>query len=145
MRKCGDCKECCTTLDHSVTPYDTPCPHECRKGCGIYADRPDDCQSFRCSWLDGHLPRKDRPDLSGLIVGMELTRLGPTVVLYETRDGAANRGRGVGLCNMAGEHATRQGIPCFLRRHPVGFAALNQKALYGAVDLIREEIGDEDD
>jgi hypothetical protein len=54
-KSCGDCGLCCKLL--GVAPIDKPagqwCAHYSRKGgCGIYAQRPAPCASFRCLWLD---------------------------------------------------------------------------------------------
>lgn len=107
MRSCGDCTECCTVMGHDLSEKRVRCEHEQRRGCGIYDTRPTVCRTFRCAWLAGKLPRKDRPDLSGLIVAFEDTGAGMTLMAYETRSGAHRRGRGASLMqrlvSMAGE------------------------------------------
>lgn len=70
MRTCGECQTCCTTI--SVTdigkPKHTRCPSQCAAGCAIYASRPQSCQTYKCSWLEGHGRLADRPDKSGIIM-----------------------------------------------------------------------------
>jgi carbon storage regulator CsrA len=41
---------------------DEACRHLCRKGCGIYSERPGACRDFTCAWLNGLLGPADRPD-----------------------------------------------------------------------------------
>ena len=85
-RKCGDCKACCTTIGVAEInkPKDTPCPNLCRKGCKIYADRPDSCQTWVCGWLQGIGSHKHRPDRSGVIAWIEHeTTYGTAVILAE--------------------------------------------------------------
>ena len=62
----------------------TRCPHQCAVGCGIHAERPEECREFDCLWLEGHGPEGDRPDLSGVIAWSS----GDTGAhLFETRAG----------------------------------------------------------
>jgi hypothetical protein len=50
-------------------PANTPCPHLCGTGCGIYETRPPVCQQFLCGWrLFPELTDDWRPDLSGVLV-----------------------------------------------------------------------------
>ena len=97
MRRCGDCKECCTAMNHTHSARGVACQYECSTGCSIYQSRPDDCRGFACVWLEGQLPRKDRPDLSGIMVIREATEFGLTTMVHETREGASKRGRGASL------------------------------------------------
>lgn len=53
-RQCGDCTLCCKVM--AIEQLDKPanvwCPHcNPKRGCAIYANRPDECRSFRCLWL----------------------------------------------------------------------------------------------
>jgi len=48
------CNLCCKLI--GVKPIQKPayrmCAHACKgSGCGIYEDRPDDCKTFECLWL----------------------------------------------------------------------------------------------
>lgn len=69
-RVCGECQACCTTI--SVTdinkPKHTRCPNQCAAGCAIYDSRPQSCQTYKCSWLEGLGRVADRPDKSGIIM-----------------------------------------------------------------------------
>lgn len=76
-------------------PARTPCPHECRAGCGIYADRPEPCRVFQCGWLaaqdwepEARLPRAMRPDLSGVV--LEVNSVG-YIVAHSDRLGSWRR------------------------------------------------------
>lgn len=54
-RSCGECSLCCKIL--GIAALDKPggkwCSH-CRpgRGCTIYEERPEECHTFRCLWLD---------------------------------------------------------------------------------------------
>jgi hypothetical protein len=63
-RKCGACRICCVVLDVEALnkKQDEACRHLCRKGCGIYSERPGACRDFTCAWLNGLLGPADRPD-----------------------------------------------------------------------------------
>lgn len=67
---CGTCTMCCRVM--AVTelkkPKNTQCEHcSIGVGCRIYHDRPDNCRSFRCIWLQTQalanaMPLNQRPD-----------------------------------------------------------------------------------
>lgn len=86
-RKCGRCTECCTAMgvveidkDHGVK-----CEHVGRRGCSIYAKRPDSCRLFKCGWLDGYGANADRPDKIGLVLSSQEGVHGePIVKAYRT-------------------------------------------------------------
>ncbi len=66
--RCGECTECCEyeqVIELRKAP-DTPCPHCAGGGCKIYEDRPLECKVFYCGWRMFGLPKKDRPDRSGV-------------------------------------------------------------------------------
>ena len=72
-RRCDSCTVCCTELKIETAefrkPANTPCPHLCATGCGIYETRPPVCQQFLCGWrLFPELTDDWRPDLSGVLV-----------------------------------------------------------------------------
>ena len=97
-RSCGGCTECCTAL--AVKSLDKPdgvkCVHLVADGCGIYANRPDDCRAFMCLWLTRESTTdRDRPDRCGVVlsatspkepVNQALQVL--TVLAVESRPGA---------------------------------------------------------
>ena len=74
-RPCGDCLVCCEVLAVPALskPAVTRCGHQCPGGCAVYADRPPVCRGFSCSWAVGDplLPRRARPDQSGVMVWWE--------------------------------------------------------------------------
>jgi hypothetical protein len=75
--QCGSCTACCSTVavkelnllpwhrcGHLRDPW-----HKDGPGCGIYADRPYSCRSWRCVWLqDDTWPDDYRPDRLGAVV-----------------------------------------------------------------------------
>ena len=71
---CGRCHVCCDAP--SVEAFDKPCWKLCqhaRKGrfgaCSIYEDRPEECRTFSCAWLDNHdMPDEFRPDRCGIML-----------------------------------------------------------------------------
>ena len=72
-RRCDSCTVCCTELKIEAPQLrkaaNTPCPHLCGTGCGIYETRPPVCQQFLCGWrLFAELTDDWRPDLSGVLV-----------------------------------------------------------------------------
>jgi hypothetical protein len=82
-RSCGDCTACCTTLALAALnkPINVRCQHVCTAGCGIYNDRPEACQNYRCAWHLGLLPEKFRPDQSGIVWSFESTAAGQPTIL----------------------------------------------------------------
>lgn len=76
-RRCGTCTACCTAnaVAEIGKAAGAACPHRSldsnRPGCGIYAERPTGCQTFRCVWLDGVGPDKHRPDRIGVVIGVQ--------------------------------------------------------------------------
>lgn len=92
MRTCGGCTACCFT--HSVMvgsrkkPSETWCTHcECG-GCAIYKERPHGCQTFTCLWLQGEIEEARRPDVSGVVMTMQVGGyFKKTVCVYETASG----------------------------------------------------------
>lgn len=67
---CGDCKECCTALPvvELNKPMGVRCDHVCENGCGVYANRPESCQTFLCMWLQmPEVKLELRPDKCGVI------------------------------------------------------------------------------
>lgn len=73
-RACGRCHECCihTPVEAFNKRAGVPCLHlnvlqECGS-CGIYAERPSACATYRCSWLDGNLDEELKPDACGILL-----------------------------------------------------------------------------
>lgn len=69
QRKCGKCTACCTVIGVSSLekPPNSVCEHECGKGCRIYTERPEQCASYTCLWLEGWLESRHKPHRFGLI------------------------------------------------------------------------------
>jgi hypothetical protein len=71
-RTCGECQACCELpmVVPLKKPMFTRCANQCAEGCAIYAERPEPCRDFACSWLRGDalLGDDDRPDTLGLLV-----------------------------------------------------------------------------
>jgi len=96
-RHCGACTACCTHLPIPAgevaagsKPAGIPCPLLGPDGCRSYADRPELCARFRCTWLaDEDWPDGWRPDRSGLMCLREEIDAGlPAAVVYEITPGA---------------------------------------------------------
>ena len=97
MRRCGGCRACCST--NGIVELDKPprrkCPHECSKGCAIYAERPQSCRDYACLWLLGHGEDWERPDKIGVLVEeREGQPLGVQYFAKETRARKAKSARG---------------------------------------------------
>ena len=90
-RTCGGCTACCKT--HGVAELKkqggTICPHcNIGSGCRIYEERPESCQVFRCSWLQGLGLDEYRPDKTGVVPEhVETPGLGIVIFLYEVTGG----------------------------------------------------------
>lgn len=71
-KPCGDCSLCCKVMDVAVMqkPMGFWC-RQFRKGarCTIYADRPQVCQDYQCTWtLADPLGEEWRPDRAGFVL-----------------------------------------------------------------------------
>lgn len=77
-RQCGDCAVCCVELEIDEPKLrkaaETPCPHLCSEGCGIYAERPDTCASWHCGWRLLNVGEGLRPDRAGVLMIPEISR-----------------------------------------------------------------------
>lgn len=78
-RTCGSCTLCCTVFKIEESGVEYKAAFErcanlragcSTKACAIYTERPDQCASFRCLWLDGMGPAAMRPDRSGVVLVM---------------------------------------------------------------------------
>lgn len=92
-RSCDGCTACCKT--HAVTElYKSEgegCVYcEVGKGCRIYAGRPKGCRDFECSLLNQRLPLLEahRPDRLRVVFDLQISDLGPVLVMYEVTAGA---------------------------------------------------------
>lgn len=101
-RKCGSCSACCTTLAVAGLgkPAYTKCAHvkQGTRSCKIYDQRPGECQSYDCGWLQGFGTNAMKPDECGVVITMEMTRLGRTFLLMEVWKGATKHGSVVAEC-----------------------------------------------
>jgi hypothetical protein len=71
-KECGGCTMCCKvlTVRELAKPAGKWCAH-CKpgQGCGIYAERPQECRRFLCQWtLQSDLGPEWRPDRSKLVL-----------------------------------------------------------------------------
>jgi hypothetical protein len=76
-RACGGCTVCCEVLAIDTPGFAKPagslCVHSRGGGCGIHATRPDVCRAWYCGWRrSADLPEDARPDLSGLLVTLDI-------------------------------------------------------------------------
>lgn len=82
---CGDCKACCTVL--GVVELEKPmfqtCSKVCKTGCSIYQNRPKECQTYECFYFKNHQNIELRPDKLGVIIDIQQTKLGLTIVARE--------------------------------------------------------------
>lgn len=86
-RTCGPCTVCCTLQgvkdgmpDGKPKPPAEPCRFlatgEC-SGCSIYEQRPEECRTYTCLWLDGFGRLGDRPDRIGVMFEIQHTGTPP--------------------------------------------------------------------
>jgi hypothetical protein len=114
QRTCGSCGLCCklVAVEELGKPAHQWCEHFAPgKGCGIYADRPGECRTFRCLWLmRPQLGEEWRPNRSRMVLyfSHDGTHLIANVdpahpgvwrhsPYYETLHGWAKRGAGPGM------------------------------------------------
>ncbi|QOZ26500.1 MULTISPECIES: YkgJ family cysteine cluster protein [Bradyrhizobium] len=70
VRQCGTCTLCCKVLEVTDLgkPVNTACKHIMSGGgCEIYAQRPRQCRTFSCAWLQGHFDDDWFPEKSGIV------------------------------------------------------------------------------
>jgi len=113
-RSCGACNACCVVLNIEEPLFKkagVPCENLIQiggvNGCGIYAERPPVCSTFRCLWLGPepvdamprHLLLRDdeRPDVCGLLIGPTSLKSNffkatgiMLIAAYEVRPGGAS-------------------------------------------------------
>lgn len=78
-RTCGGCTACCDVLKIDTPefqkPAGTPCIHRSVDGCSIHSERPDICRAWFCGWRRiSAMPADARPDLSGLMISLDIMR-----------------------------------------------------------------------
>lgn len=71
MNSCGTCTLCCRLL--AVETLSKPQGEWCKHctpgvGCGIYAERPEQCRIFDCLWLQTDMAAVLRPDRSHVVL-----------------------------------------------------------------------------
>lgn len=94
---CKGCIECCTAL--AVPELNKKALERCvymtETGCSIYATRPNSCRAYMCMWRYGLLTKKDKPNISGIIVEARTpaAKIGAESVLVarELREGAGEK------------------------------------------------------
>jgi len=78
VRQCGSCTLCCKVLEITdlKKPTNTACHHiMAGGGCNIYSERPRQCRTFACAWLQGHLDDDWFPESSGMVPHFSLDAL----------------------------------------------------------------------
>ncbi len=95
-------------------PCHTTCIHQTGRGCAIYNERPAECKTYKCVWLQGHLPEEMRPDKIGLIVDSEGGD--EWVVIQECREGSLATPVGRRLLARLAQMATA--LRCGVRIEP---------------------------
>lgn len=78
VRQCGSCALCCKVLEVTDLgkPIDTACKHIMSGGgCEIYEQRPRQCRSFTCAWLQGHFDDDWFPEKAGIVLHFGLDTL----------------------------------------------------------------------
>lgn len=117
MKGCGSCTLCCTLMRVEMEPRPEPpkvagvaCGHLCRRGYGVYDDRPQSCRDFECLWLssqsrfDYSMPKYLRPDKTGVVLEVNSRE---NVVAHCNRPDSWDRGPMAGFLR---ELATRTSV-----------------------------------
>jgi hypothetical protein len=91
-RQCGGCTACCKALG-IIEIGKSPgkwCKHcTIGRGCQIYTARPEGCQVFKCTWLNGIGSENERPDKTNLVgEHQDVDGIGLTLCLFEVEEGA---------------------------------------------------------
>lgn len=121
MRSCGTCDACCVSMEVPGVnkPKDTPCVYlkGGTKKCSIYADKPEECSSFKCLWLIGLGNSKDRPDRSGILLYGSSSTFGEAVIASDCWLDASKQPRGKATVDKARELCKRIGAHLMVRTH----------------------------
>jgi hypothetical protein len=120
-RKCGTCDACCTVLEIPSVPSEggKPCTHMTGSGtkrCGIYAQRPSECQGFVCHWLAGIGPSSSRPDRSGIMFQPAAGEFDDMVVAHILREGAETTQKGRAALEDMMRRTRAAGMQMLIRR-----------------------------
>lgn len=117
-RSCGRCSECCThlSIEELGKPQNVTCSSVSRDGCTVYAERPHSCRTFKCFWLLGFGKPADRPDRSKLMVYPQHTKLGETMVVWETTEGGLRTPKAKNLL----KRLRREGLDLYIKHHGGG-------------------------
>ncbi len=97
-------------------PAREPCQFLGKQGwrCTIYAERPEACSVYRCTWIRGKgsaIDNRDRPDSCGVLIDRRSTQFGVVLVAKSLVPGAAMSPKG----QRAIERTTRdEGLPCLV-------------------------------
>jgi hypothetical protein len=75
-RQCGECVACCQVLRIDAPELQKAtgvmCPNCTGQGCGIYAQRPQVCRDWLCTWMrTSEIPDEFRPDRLGVMFSFE--------------------------------------------------------------------------
>lgn len=171
-RKCGACRLCCKVLptwevgtlpDGTRYDFQKPqgkwCEHASGAGCGIYYSeaKPFGCRLFACLWLRGYGREDDRPDLSHVVVGIEMIREDAFLMAYAARPGASFRPGAAALLDHvmnAPEYARLSGVahvepdlnePRFIQNRAGGRGLMYRDPRYERFDLpLKPGDGDHD-
>ena len=82
-RECGNCSLCCEVM--AVEDINKKEYQKCENqglGCRIHNEKPDQCKSFACAWLEGNIPYDLKPDNVGFFVTSQGTEDYPLVSIH---------------------------------------------------------------
>lgn len=94
-RSCGPCSLCCKVMAVSAIPKGRGvwCPHASRtgEGCKVYDDRPNECRTWSCAWLDDHpaFLDCDRPDKVSIVGSVWFMDVHLSVDQHDAHESAA--------------------------------------------------------
>lgn len=115
------------------------CEKLCQAGCGIYADRPESCRTFRCQWLrgmlevDGTVDTDLRPDACGVVFDYQPgTAFGEVFTAWEIEPGASTRGHARSIV----EGLRERFLVIVMSPGPAGAGGTGECRLIGPPDLV---------
>jgi hypothetical protein len=137
-RSCGRCNECCThlSIEEIGKPKNVTCRAASREGCQVYAERPHSCRVFQCFWLLGFGKPADRPDRSKLMVYPQHTKLGETMVVWETCEGGLGTQKAKNLL----KRLRREGLDIYIKHHDDGITIEGSEAFVARGREITESL-----
>jgi len=143
MRACGSCSACCTVIgvdELEKGMYET-CQHLCEAGCGIYAERPESCQTYQCQWLRGVLEVDEaidtemRPDACGVIFDYQPeTAFGEVFMAWEVEPGASASGHARSII----EGLEERFLVVIVTRGPDGAKGSDERRFVGPPHLVTQ-------